>query len=102
MGWNLMKRIRFLWLALFLLPVTAWPAEFSAQMIVKDGDKTMPGKIYVRDGQMRQEFNDETGETITVVRPDKKVVWALRSWTGGADLGPDSSIQILNEPGLQR
>jgi hypothetical protein len=46
-------------------------------MQVKDGDKVMPGKIYVRDGQMRQEFSDETGQTVTVVRPDKKVIWVI-------------------------
>jgi outer membrane lipoprotein-sorting protein len=77
MRWNLLKCCRCLLPALLLLPVTAWPAEFSAQMIVKDGDKIMPGKIYVQDGLMRQEFNDESGQTITVVRPDKKVVWVI-------------------------
>jgi outer membrane lipoprotein-sorting protein len=77
MNWKVRKGSRFLWLALLLLPTTAWPAEFAAQMVVKDGDKVMPGKIYVRDGWMRQEFNDESGQTITVVRPDKKVVWVI-------------------------
>lgn len=33
------------------------------------------------------------------VTHDKKIVWALRSWTPPADLGPSSTIQILNEPG---
>ena len=32
------------------------------------------------------------------VTPDKKVVWALRSWTPPADLGPATSIQLLDEP----
>ncbi len=32
------------------------------------------------------------------VNPQKKVVWALRSWSN-PDLGPASSIQILNQPG---
>jgi hypothetical protein len=32
------------------------------------------------------------------VTPDKKVVWALRSWTAPADLGPATTIQILDEP----
>lgn len=30
------------------------------------------------------------------VTPDKKVVWALRSWTPPADLGPSTTIQILS------
>jgi hypothetical protein len=31
------------------------------------------------------------------VTPDKKVVWALRSWTPPADLGPATTIQILDD-----
>ena len=31
------------------------------------------------------------------VTPQKKVVWALRSWTAPADLGPSTIIQLLNE-----
>ncbi|MGA2052894.1 MAG: PQQ-binding-like beta-propeller repeat protein [Opitutales bacterium] len=34
------------------------------------------------------------------VTPDKKVVWALRSWDAPADLGPASIIQLLDEPGV--
>ena len=34
------------------------------------------------------------------VTPDKKVVWALRSWTPPADLGPATVIQLLDEPGI--
>jgi hypothetical protein len=33
------------------------------------------------------------------VTPDKKVVWALRSWGPEADLGVLSGIQLLDEPG---
>ena len=46
-------------------------------MMIKDDAKVFPGKIYVSDGKMRQEFIDERGQTITIVRPDKKVVWVL-------------------------
>ena len=31
------------------------------------------------------------------VTPDKKIVWALRSWTSPADLGPSTTIQILDD-----
>jgi hypothetical protein len=34
------------------------------------------------------------------VTPEKKVVWALRSWTPPADLGPATVIQLLDEPGI--
>jgi len=33
------------------------------------------------------------------VSPDKKVVWALRAWTPPNDLGPATSIQLLDQPG---
>jgi hypothetical protein len=36
---------------------------------------------------------------IIEVTPTKKVVWALREWTD-PDLGPASSIQLLDEPGV--
>ena len=64
-------------LLVLTVPAVAWGAEFSALMMVKDGVKTMPGKIYVSDGKMRQEFVDEQGQTITIVRPDQKVVWVI-------------------------
>jgi hypothetical protein len=32
------------------------------------------------------------------VTPGKKVVWALRSWND-PDLGPSTTIQLLDEPG---
>ena len=31
------------------------------------------------------------------VTPDKKVVWALRSWTPPADFGPSTTIQLLDD-----
>ena len=33
------------------------------------------------------------------VSPDKKIVWAVRAWQDPADLGPASSVQLLDEPG---
>jgi hypothetical protein len=45
--------------------------------------------------------NDWPGSVqILEVTPDKKVVWALSSWKDPADLGPASSIQLLDEPGI--
>jgi hypothetical protein len=40
----------------------------------------------------------KTVQVLEVTR-DKKVVWALRSWDGGNDLGPSSSIQLLDQKG---
>jgi outer membrane lipoprotein-sorting protein len=75
---HLYKRVWwFILPALLLLAGPAAAAQFSALMMVKDGDKTLPAKIFVQDGKMRQEFNDEEGQTVTIVRPDRKVVWII-------------------------
>jgi hypothetical protein len=34
------------------------------------------------------------------VTPEKKLVWALRSWDSPTDLGPATCIQLLDEPGV--
>jgi hypothetical protein len=34
------------------------------------------------------------------VTPDKKIVWALRSWDEPANLGPATTIQLLDQPGI--
>jgi len=75
---NLGHRSWFLMLLMFLLLAGgAAAAQFSALMVVKDGGKVVQGKIYVQDGKMRQEFSDEAGQTITIVRPDKKAIWFI-------------------------
>ena len=75
---NLGPRSWFLLLPLLLLLAgSAAAAQFSAQMMIKDGEKVVPGRIYVQDGKMRQEFSDAEGQTITIVRPDKKAIWFI-------------------------
>ncbi|MGY4385861.1 hypothetical protein ACVWYN_002909 [Pedobacter sp. UYP24] len=32
------------------------------------------------------------------VTPDKKIVWALRSWNAPVNLGPSTTFQLLNDP----
>jgi len=34
------------------------------------------------------------------VTPDKKVVWALRAWGNPVDLGPSTTIQLLDTPSV--
>ncbi len=77
MSRNLMRRCCFFLILLVLLPTAVGAAEFSAQMLIKDGDKLMPGRIFIQGEKMRQEFNDEQGQTVTIVRPDQKVVWVI-------------------------
>ena len=77
------RKVRGQWLGfwglllILTVPGVAWGAEFSASMLVKDDAKIMPGKIQVSNGKLRQEFTDERGQTITIVRPDLKVVWVI-------------------------
>ena len=37
---------------------------------------------------------------ILEVTPAKRIVWALRSWDEGANLGPATTLQLLDEPGV--
>ncbi len=80
-----MRRHIPLWLLPWLLlalaaPVSAFGAEFSARMVLEQKGRVMPGKIYVKDNKMRQEFLDAEGHTITIVRRDKKLVWVVMPW----------------------
>ena len=72
-----LKWLFFILPLLFLLAGAAGAAQFSATMMIKDGEKLMPGKIFVQEGKMRQEFNDVEGQTVTIVRPDLKVIWII-------------------------
>ena len=58
-------------------PPGVWGAEFSAKMLLREKGEDIAGKIYVKDGKMRQEFLDATGHTITIVRRDKSRVWVI-------------------------
>jgi hypothetical protein len=46
--------------------------------------------------QWNTKFDPATAEVQAIeVTPDKKVVWALRSWEDPSNLGPATTIQIL-------
>ena len=60
-----------------VLPMEASGAEFSAKMVLKQQGRVMPGRIYIKNDKMRQEFLDEEGHTVTIVRKDKKRVWVI-------------------------
>ena len=63
--------------ALALWPAAAPAAEFSGQMLTRVRETTVPGRIFVKDGKLRQEFIDDKGQTITILRPDKKLIWVI-------------------------
>jgi outer membrane protein assembly factor BamB len=44
--------------------------------------------------------NSSRGIQAIEVTPEKKVVWALRSWTPPADLGPATTFQFLDQPSI--
>ncbi len=77
MPWFNLRKCHWLLLALVLWPAAAPAAEFSAQTLTRERQATVLGRIFVKDGKMRQEFNDAEGQTITILRPDKKIVWVL-------------------------
>jgi hypothetical protein len=75
---------RLFWTCLLLclalplaLPPGVWGAEFSAKMVLTQKGQEMTGKIYVKDKKMRQDFLDDRGQTITIVRRDKHRVWVI-------------------------
>jgi hypothetical protein len=75
---------RFVWNCLFFgvvlalaAPLSAAGAEFSAKMVLREHGQDVLGRIYVKDGKMRQEFLDDRGHTITIVRRDKHRVWVI-------------------------
>jgi hypothetical protein len=71
------KCLLFCLLTALAAPVGAWGAEFTAKMILTQQGQNIPGKIYVKDKKMRQEFQDDRGQTITIVRRDKNRVWVI-------------------------
>jgi outer membrane lipoprotein-sorting protein len=74
------------WRLLTVLALVLWPAasaagEFSAQTLTRERSAKVLGRIFVKDGKMRQEFSDAEGRTITIMRPDKKVIWVILPWS---------------------
>lgn len=68
------------WMAAIILclsPSLAQAAELSANVITKADGEEMRGKIFMKGQKIRNEF-DAGGQTnVSIVRPDKKVVWML-------------------------
>lgn len=61
-----------------LLGGAALAAEFSADMVMKSPDgETMAGKVFVKAGKIRQEFDNDGEKMVTILRPDKKLSWVL-------------------------
>jgi outer membrane lipoprotein-sorting protein len=62
---------------MFLLAGAAQGAEFSATMITKAGPQETQGKIFVKGDKFRNEMEAGGRTQISIVRPDKKVMWLI-------------------------
>ena len=64
--------------SLLLFGGAALATEFSADMVMKSPDgETMAGKVFVKAGKIRQEFDNDGEKMVTILRPDKKLSWIL-------------------------
>ncbi len=58
--------------------VTAAISEFSADFTLTEaGGKVVTGKTFIKGSKIRKEATVEGANVITILRPDKKVVWTL-------------------------
>jgi hypothetical protein len=73
-GWGIMF---FVVTVIFVLSGPSIAAEFSADLLLKQGGETMTGKAYVKGDKTRQEFVQQGQKQITIMRPDKGVTWVL-------------------------
>ncbi|MBM4284925.1 MAG: DUF4412 domain-containing protein [Deltaproteobacteria bacterium] len=74
------KRSKVASLALMLalcLAVPAVAAEFSARVIHKMQGRELRGQAFVKADKVRQQMEIEGGAAVTILRPDKQLVWLL-------------------------
>ncbi len=66
------------WMAfmLCLIPIGAWAAEFSAQVVSSLEGRETRGKVYVKDKNLRLEMGGSRS-MITILRSDKGVAWSI-------------------------
>jgi outer membrane lipoprotein-sorting protein len=73
-GWGMMLLVVAV---ILVLSGSSIAAEFSADLLLKQGGKTMTGKVYVKGDKTRQEFVQQGQKQITILRPDKGITWVL-------------------------
>ena len=75
------------------IPAPAWAqsqAEYSADMRMEFSDGVQESKVYHAGGMERREFLESGTQMITIMRPDKKVMWMLM---------PAEKVYVETEPG---
>jgi len=68
-------------IAMFGMVGPAAAEEFWAQFVMKTPGEILPvkGTIFVKNGLVRHEVHERGDRQITVVRPDKGIIWVLNS-----------------------
>lgn len=68
---------------------------------VQDVERLANGNTIISNWIAGDNNSDDWPKSVQIleVTPDKKVVWALKQWDN-PNLGPASSIQLLDEPGI--
>lgn len=86
---------------LMLICAVSWSAEFSANMVMTTGGRTVRAKVWVKGTNMRCEFAQgsprmvflsQAGKSsVTVIVPEKRMYWAQPDPTAG-DILDDSNL----------
>jgi len=71
----------FLGILLVAMAVQVIAEEFSADFVMKSPGEILPvkGKIFVKNGLIRHEVSERGDRQVTIVRPDKGVIWVLNA-----------------------
>lgn len=97
--------IALLWIFTLTAAVAAPASQYSATIVATNGGQSKTSKQYMDHGKMRTEMNQGGQTVISIVRPDKKVIWNLLvaqkmymeipisgpARTGAAALPPDAT-----------
>jgi len=62
---------------IFVLCGSSIAAEFSADLLLKQGGETMTGKVYVKGDKTRQEYIQRGQKQVMIFRFDKDIMWLL-------------------------
>ena len=73
-GWGMVLVVV---VVIFVLAGSSIAAEFSADLLLKQGGETMTGKVYIKGDKTRQEFVQQGQKQIRIIRNDKGLMWIL-------------------------
>jgi hypothetical protein len=62
---------------IFCLSVWSIAAEFSADLLLKQGGENITGKVYIKGDKIRQEYLQRGEKQVMIFRYDKGLVWIL-------------------------